>query len=57
MPVVARVRVEVKKIKKNRSIRKDWNVLRRNDTIKESFAVEVRNRYVRLRDETEGDGI
>ena len=57
MPVVARMRVKVKKIKKNRSNRKDWNVLRRNDTIKESFGVEVRNRYDRLRDEVEGDGV
>ena len=47
----------MKKIIKNSSIRKDWNVLRRNDTIKESFAVEVRNIYDRLREEMEGEGV
>ena len=29
----------------------------KNYTIKESFAVEVQNRYDSLRDEVEGDGV
>ena len=48
------MRVRVKKIRK---IRRDWNILRRNDSIKERYEVEVRNRYERLRDEVEGDGV
>ena len=47
----------MKKIKKSRSIRKDRNFLRRNDNIKESFALEVRNKYDKLRHEMEGDGV
>ena len=52
MPVVTRIKVKVKKTEKNRSIRKYWNI-----TLKENFPVEVRNRYNRLKDEVEGDGV
>ena len=31
IPVVAQMRVKVKKINKNRKIRRDWNILRRNN--------------------------
>ena len=54
---VARKRVKVEKNKKNRSVRKDWRVLIRNDTIKESLAVEVWNRNDRLSYKVENDGV
>ena len=56
-PVVAQMRVRVKKIKKSRRIRKDWNILGRNHLINGSYEVEVGNRYERLRDEVEGDRV
>ena len=55
--VVAQMRVRVKKIKKNRKIRRYWNILRRNDLIKERYEVEVRNRYESLMDKMEDDGV
>ena len=57
VPVVAQMRVKVKKVKKNRKIRKDWNILRRNKAIKDQYTIEVANRYERLTEEGEGEGV
>ena len=57
VPVVAQMRVKVKKVKKNRKIRKDWNILRRNEAIKDQYTIEVANRYERLTEEGEGEGV
>ena len=45
MRLVVKMSVKVKKVKKNRRIRKDWNVLRRNEAMKKQYAVEVTNIY------------
>ena len=42
---------------KNRNIRKDWNILRRNEAIKDQYTIEVANRYERLTEEVEGEGV
>ena len=57
VPVVAQIKVKVKKVKKNVKKKKDWNILRRIDGVKERYTVEVRNRYEKLTDELEGEGV
>ena len=54
VPVVAQMKVKVKKVKKSRNIGKDWNILRRNEAIKDQYTIEVANRYERLTEEVEG---
>ena len=39
-----------------RKIRKVWNILRRNESIKDQYAIEVSNRYDRLTEEVVGKG-
>ena len=56
VPVVAQMRVKVKKVKKNRRVRRDWNILKRNEEIKQQYTIEVSNRYERLTEEVEGEG-
>ena len=56
VPVVATMKVKLKKVKKRKKIRKDWKRLRTETQLKEAYANEVKNRYERLaEDRTVGD--
>ena len=57
VPVIAQLRVKVKKVKKNIRVRKDWSILRRNEELKQQYTIEVNNRYDRLAEEIEGEGV
>ena len=45
VPVVAEMRVKLKKLKKNGKVRKDWSILRRDEAMQDHYALEVSNRY------------
>ena len=62
VPVVATMRLKLKKIKKRKRVKKDWKLLRTDTGLREAYAVEVRNRFERLalereegEDELDGD--
>ena len=44
-------------VKNNRKIRKGRYILRGSETIKEEFSIKVSNRYERLADELEEEGV
>ena len=57
VPVVAVMRVKLKKVIRRKRIRKDWKRLRTEDALREAYATEVVSRFDRLeeeREETEG---
>ena len=56
VPVVAEMRVKLKKLKKNRRMRKDCSILRRDEAIQDRYTVEVSNRYAILSANEEGEG-
>ena len=54
VPVVAEMRVELKKMKKNDRVREGWSILRRVAAIQDCYAVEVSSRYTILSVNEEG---
>ena len=48
VPVVAEIRVKLKKLQKIKKVRQDWDILRRNEEIHYRYAVKVSNRYRNL---------
>ena len=57
IPVVANLRMKLKKVQKKIRVRKDWKCLKRDMALKEAYELEVKNRYERLEqisDEEEG---
>ena len=51
------MRVKLKRMKKNKKVRKDWNILRREEEVGVQYAVEVSNKYGILWDEAEDEGV
>ena len=52
VPVVANVRLKLKKIKKsNKRVKKDWKTLRTDTRKREEFQLELRNKYEALQEE------
>ena len=43
VPVVAEMRLKLKKLKKIKNVRQDWHILRRDEEIQYRYAVEVSN--------------
>ena len=54
VPVVAEMRVKLKKLKKNSKVRKYWSISRRDEALHNRYAVEVSNRYAILSANEEG---
>ena len=54
--VVREIEVEVKKVKKNKKIRRYCNIMRRNEEIRSKYTVEVSNKYEALSEKIEGEG-
>ena len=57
VPVVAEMKVKLKKVKKNSKVRKDWSILRRDEAMQNRYAVEVSNRYAILSANEEEEGV
>ena len=43
-PLVAHIKLKLKKISKNKRVRRDWNILRRDISVGSRYAVEMRNK-------------
>ena len=56
-PMVAQIKLKLKEISKNKRVRRDWNILRRDRSVGSRYAVEVRNRYEALAEVTEDEGV
>ena len=48
IPVVVEMRVKLKRLKKNNRVRRDWNILRKDEAIQDLYAVQVSKRYTIL---------
>ena len=55
--LVAHIKLKLKKISKNKRVRRDWNILRRDRSVGSRYAVEVRNKYEALEEEAEDEGV
>ena len=56
-PLVAHIKLKLKKISKNKRVRRDWNILRRDRSFGSRYAVEVRNKYVALEEVADDEGV
>ena len=56
-PLVAHIKLKLKKISKNKRVRRDWNILRRDRSVGSRYAVEVRNKYEALEEVAEDEGV
>ena len=56
-PLVAHIKLKLKKISKNKRVRRDWNILRRARSVGSRYAVEVRNKYEALEEVAEDEGV
>lgn len=58
VPVVATMKLKLKKIKKKKRIRKDWKLLRTDMELKEAYTAEVRRRFeMHAEEQAENEGI
>ena len=55
--MLAHIKLKLKKISKNKRVRRDWNILRRDRSVGSRYAVEMRNKYEALEEVVEDEGV
>ena len=56
-PLVAHIKLKLNKISKNKRVRREWNILRKDRSVGSKYAVDVRNKYEALEEVAEDEGV